>query len=327
MGAGGEERAWLRALGWVERNRDQFALAPYTPEPEMVARLKALGELARTADLLCRAGGLPREIRRRARALLEWSWQQFGRGKVFARLLDARPHAVALGTVYAIFPRHGCADPAVHSRLALLPRPAGSGHAASLRPLGDRELLAEYGRDGVFVLGLALAQAWRALELASPWSVERLFARTLLASCPDRPSLAVGDAYSVTHAVFFTTDWGDQPDGLEAACRDHLKRQAPGWMDHFRRAGDLDLYAQLALALACIQVRDYGLQVEAALRQAQAADGMIPGPERLAPRGAGDPARMAFQRHYHTTLVGLMASFAADAGLGWSSAESAPEPA
>jgi hypothetical protein len=83
MGADGEERAWSRALGWVERNRSQFALAPHTPEPEMVARLKALGELARTADLMCRAHGLPADARRRARSLLEWSWQQFGRGRGF----------------------------------------------------------------------------------------------------------------------------------------------------------------------------------------------------------------------------------------------------
>lgn len=310
-----EGSVWLRALGWLERQREGFAL-PRGREPELF-QLKALGELAAVAEVLWRRDDLPPAVRARIVALLEFAWTELEGGAVLARFLDGRPLPV-LGTTYAVFERLGWRDQPTRDRLQRLGQPGALGAARAPVNAVAEPVAAQYGADGVAVLCLGLALAWEVLGLASPWQRAALFPRTRLAQRPSESALSVPDAYSLTHTVFFMTDWGAHPDGLPAPVREYLAGNGRQWMDAFRAQRHFDLYAELAVALRCVDAPGPADEVEAVLRAAQEEDGAVPGPAaRVAERtrGIDDPQRRRFVCAYHTTLAAMLASFAATVGL------------
>ena len=307
------ETVWLRGLDWLEAHREGFALPSGMP-PELF-RLKGLGELAAIAEVIARRADLPEAGR--ARALLSYAWQALREGEALAEFLEDRPYPV-LGTTYSVFERAGWRHERTRQRLAQLGQPGAMRAAATGGPrAGGMQLPALYGTDGVAVLCLGLALAWEVLGLPSPWQRARLFPHTRLAQAPALEELTVPDAYSLTHVVFFMTDWGAEPDGLPANARAHVEASAPRWMAAFRARSNFDLYAELAATLCCIGVAPPA-EAEDVLRAAQQDDGAVPGPaERVAERTRGieDPERRRFVSAYHTTLAATLASFGAGPGL------------
>jgi hypothetical protein len=315
-----EERAsaWLRGLSWIETHREQFALPRDPPDPDDLFPLKVLAELARIAEVLARSPRLPADVRERVTALLRFAWEQFGEGRRFAAFLAARPYAV-LGSMYSIFERIGYVHADTRALLAQLSTP-GRVSARQFPPRSGPELSAPapFGKDGAAVLGIGLAQAWRQIGLPSPWSEDRLFPLTWLSRQPEVATLSEGEAYSLTHVVFFMTDFGHRPDGLSGPCRQYLRERCPLWMESFHGKGNLDIYSELAAALASAG-EPVPTEVETRLRRAQADDGMLPGPGFRSRRRLAeiqDPERRFFLEHYHTTLAGILASFAVTVGLG-----------
>ena len=125
-----------------------------------------------------------------------------------------------------------------------------------------------------------------------------------------------GQAYSLTHAVFFMTDFGSRPEGLPPACRDHFAHNAQGWAQAFRGRSNHDLFAELALACCC--AGGEAPWAERGLSTVQAEDGMVPGPGLRSPQlvAGATVERRRFLENYHTTLAAIMASFAVTVGLG-----------
>lgn len=308
---------WESGLAWLEGQRSGFAL-PRGPAPEMF-RLKALGELAAIAEVMWRRREALPEAGRRAHVLLEFAWDEFERGETFTRVLDVRPYPV-LGTMYAVFERLGWRHEPTRERLARLGQP-GALKAAPRReppePPDSEPVAAQYGADGVAVLCLGLALAWERLGLAAPWQRGRLYPLTRLARQAPGPELSVPDAYSLTHTVFFMTDWGAQPEGVPAAERAYLAERVPGWMRDYRAQGHFDLYAELAAVLSCAALPPPA-EAEDVLAGARDPDGSIRGPEqrvRERTRGLDDPDRRRFVSAYHTTLASTLASFGLRVGL------------
>ncbi len=302
---------WQRGLDWIEAHRHEFEIGSDSGVDDVFA-LKALGELARLADLLCRRRDLPPSMLERPRALLEFAWAGFGRGQLFADLLAQRP-LPALGTMYSIFEPHGFVHQETRRALTALAQPGGLKGLTQSAPR-PREPLTRYGADGAAVAALGLALAWRVLGIPSPWSETRLFPHTELARCPELRELSEGQAYSLTHAVFFMTDFGGCPERLPAECRAYLARAVPAWIGGFGRELHHDLVAELALALACAGLEV--LDVEPLLAEAQAEDGMMPGPDLGSLLAGGSDDRRLFIRAYHPTITAVMASFAVRVGLG-----------
>jgi len=323
------ESVWMAGLGWLEREREGFALPP-GQEPELF-RLKGLGELAAIAEVLWRRPDLPASVRARVHALLEFAWRELGEGEVLARFLEARAYPV-LGTTYSVFERVGWRHEPTRQRLAALGQPGALAAARPSAPKGAGEpVAAQYGSDGVAVLCLGLALSWEVLRLPSPWQRPRLYLNTRLAKRPEVAELSVPEGYSLTHAVFFMTDWGADPHGLPATERAYLAEHGPRWMEAFRRQRHFDLYAELAAVLCCVEA-PAPAEAESVLRAAQEEDGAVPGPaERIAERTRGieDAERRRFISAYHTTLAATLASFALTVGLGrtGAAAVSAPGPA
>ncbi len=297
----------------MEEQLPHFVL-PKPLDPDDIVPLKALGELARTGDLLCRRRDLPPEERARFRALLEFAWREFGEGQVFVERLDIRPLPL-LGAMYSTFETHGFVHEGTRERLARLGRPGGLTVARVAPTSMSREPLTRYGLEGPAVIGLALALAWRVLRLEGPWSQERLFAATTLARRPELPSLDDGQAYGLTHAAHLMTDFGARPHDVPEASRDYLAQNAERWAREFERRPNFDVFAELGLACCCL-----GLEAswaESGLRAVQKSDGMVPGPGLRSTqplKGAG-PERRQFLQNYHTTLASVMTSFGVTVGL------------
>jgi hypothetical protein len=306
---------WRSGLAWLEGQRGGFAL-PRGEAPDLF-RLKALGELAAIAEVLWRRRQALPEAGTRARALLEFAWDEFERGETFARVLDVRPYPV-LGTMYAVFERLGWRHEPTRERLARLGQPGAL--KAGPRPPEPREsepVAAQYGADGVAVLCLGLALAWERLGLAAPWQRGRLYPLTRLARQAPGLELSVPDAYSLTHTVFFMTDWGAQPEGVPANERAYLAERVPGWMQAFHAQRHFDLYAELAAVLCCVALPPPA-EAEDVLAGAREEDGSIRGHEERVQertRGLEDTERRRFVAAYHTTLAGTLASFGLGVGL------------
>jgi len=314
---GWRDATWWRALDWVEANLDHFALPAEAKHGDDLFPLKALAELARVADVLLRQLGLDAAARTRAQALLRFAWNQYGEGSVFERVLTGGPWLV-VGTMYSTFEENGYSHAGTRERLSRLS--SGAPIEARLLPPHRRSQLAApapFGDDAAAVLALDLALAWRRMGLPSPWSSARLFPLTGLGRRPQLASLSEPQAYSLTHVVFFVTDFGLHPEALEAPSRVYLGERCPGWMQDLLRRSDLDLYSELATALACAG-EPLPSGVERTLRAGQADDGSLPGPALRSRRrleATADPGHRRFLERYHTTLAAALASFAATVGL------------
>jgi uncharacterized protein DUF6895 len=302
---------WAGALAWLESHKRHFALA----DPPDLLALKRLGELANISEVLCRRASAPYDVHARALALLEFGWEQLRLGEGLAAALEARPLPV-LGRMYAAFERQGMRHEGVRRRLAALGDPATALKAPPRPAAAPETAAAPYGADGVAVLCLGLARAWEVLGLPSRWRREALFPLTLLArGLPRAPTFR--EAYSVTHTVFFMTDWGLRPDELPPGAAAALEGAAVPWLEESRAQGDYDVYAELAAALACVGRLAGAEAVEQALRAVQLPDGALAGPPRVRERAAAeaDPDARAFQVAYHATLAAALASYAATLGL------------
>jgi len=311
---------WRRGLSWLESQSSHFALPRGPLDPDALFPLKVLSELGRVVEVLARSRALPADDAERVASLLRFAWRELDSGRVFAERLALRPYPV-LGSMYATFERQGFSHPETRTLLARLGSSAGVRSTDFPRRPFETVEPSAFGADAPAVLGLGLALAWRQMNLTGPWSVERLLPRTRLGQLPEVAALSDAEAYSLTHVVFFVTDFGERPEALPEACRAYLRARVPAWLDAQRRAANLDLYAELAATLACAGDALPG-EVEEVLHAAQAADGSLPGPvARSSQRRTGvvgdavDAERRFFLANYHTTLAGILASFAATVGL------------
>lgn len=123
------------------------------------------------------------------------------------------------------------------------------------------------------------------------------------------------NAYSITHTLFYVTDWGARP-AFTIIPRSHRKRAA-GLVEQMLgmalRRNDWDLAAEFLLSWYCLGVTDaplYNLGWQA-LVDAQWTNGVMPGPsynpQRAAEHDEETAASYVFDTCCHTTLVAAFA--------------------
>jgi hypothetical protein len=275
-----------RARSWVQENRPRFGL-PALADRGFVDALKPLGELALTGQVLAERLGDPV-----GEAWIGWAWAQTHGGDLLARVLEEHHELVGLASLYTVFHRAGLRSSKFEQRLAWL-----------------------LGLDAVRHLEFV---PWRRLELArnldelgmcSPWVAEESLAQTWLACTPEPWVMSESTGYSLTHTVFYATDFGHRPHGLGDELRGHLATWLPVWVRLFAGQSNLDLVAELGMAAQCVDLPGVEEEVVRRLSEAQHGDGMVPGPVRPREETASvDAPARRFAQNYHTTLVALMAA-------------------
>lgn len=283
-----------KAIGWIIANQDQFAIPEDANEPTVLTLLKPLGELALTCDILIRYGIQPVSIAGREikwESILSFCWSQVRDGEKLFKLLQRYPDYFAFVAMYPAFYLHEFRNESLERLIA---------HMANLR--GIRSLEFPPWR------ALDLSLAMQVLGLDSPWRSNDLFEKTWLYSKPEPWLLSEGTAYSVTHTVFYMTDFGFDQSGLPQVHRDYLQKWLPVWCQYYSDIRNMDLLGEMLMVTRCIGASSCPLYWDV-LHRAQHDDGLVPGPvegPEIDPAKM-NPSRLRFLNHYHTTLVAVLA--------------------
>jgi hypothetical protein len=138
-------------------------------------------------------------------------------------------------------------------------------------------------------------------------------------------------AYSITHTLFYLTDFGNRPGNLTSRELQRAIAVVECLLIHYCRTGNWDLVGELLVNLNCLSRADSPLHEAGAQRYRSSwrNDGAVPPhrrrgetseEERSPPPsehtpGKRKPSRASFRRHYHSTLVAVLyCATAANAG-------------
>ena len=306
-----------RAVRWVAAHLGFFDPSA-APEGERAFAHKTVVELALLAA--CRARLDPAPLSGDERAIVDHV-ERVARWASY-RDLVARDHKNLLlyGLTYGALRVCGRDDPAYR---AVVERALAARYPTLHERVPFRQL------DLIHFLSLA------GFPYAGP-PAEEVYRQTLLAGDPSIVDLDDADAYAITHALFYLTDFGLRapawPAGSSPAAAAEL---VEALLRRYRLRGNADLTGELVMSALCLGVRR-SAEVDRAwayLAVEQAADGRVPGPpgviDEAAAERLGGPAYLDWKTSYHTTMVVAMAALMcrrAEAGNGYPALPPAPRP-
>jgi hypothetical protein len=279
-----------RAVQWLGRNLQFFdPLSPRSPLP-VRRSIRAAIELA----LLCRVWTKLKpanDVLYEATALLEKIWAR----PEFPLLIDMHGGAYAdiHRLTYAALAPVGARE---DLREAALARLNADGYLLPLAKSPYRQLEVRYFAD--------LAKAEHGME---PY--RDLAGNSLLARLPASP-VGQNEAYLLTHAVFYLSDFGRCDLDLPSDVRDRAERFTRSMLDSCVRQNLWDLTAELIVATALLgrgsadsPSGQAGIQC---LARAQLDNGAIPGASAADRALPSQTTAEFFCKAYHTTLVTVM---------------------
>ncbi|MFJ6699359.1 DUF6895 family protein [Streptomyces sp. NPDC091272] len=288
----GAVQVWSsKALGWLDaahaEGRGHFSAdvsADMSDDPDETC--KPLSECALAASLVLREGVAGTQDTEIARRMIEFCWNQLGRGdflyeRQLRHMMLSDPLEVYHSFVVAGL-RHRQMDELLSSSARLR-----SPHVAESVP--NRRLAIANARR---VLGVGPSSDWAALASA-----------TWLGATPEPWALDVNTAYDVTHTVFHLTDWGAMPGGLPEPMRTYLRQWLPVWVDVWTELGQWDLAGELLLVDTCIGDPQCLADAWEPLLAAQHPDGLTPRDNDP----VEDDVDLAFKNHEHTAVVAVCA--------------------
>jgi len=285
----GSDEMVTRARAWLDANAAQFRV-PLDAGPQPFVRgVKMVAERAQLGDLL---GFAP---------WIDDGWRELGEGAHLVHAMTLHPGLALMAPAYVPFHRRGHASAAVLDFV----------RATAAR-------IADFPPPRRFYI----AWAAEALELPCETSFEAAVHDAPLGRRPPPHALTTEDAYAITHAVFYATDWGrrsaELPGRRSAELPGRRSAELPAeylaevleaWWPRCARAGNFDLLAELVMAARCVAAPCPREEIWRALVAAQEADGALPEPTGNVSRhlGTGSRDRMRALTHYHPTIVALSA--------------------
>jgi hypothetical protein len=283
------------ALGWIDANLDRFDSIAGRVEPD-TSKLKPLLELAVLCTSLMQRGDVrgDRRIERFLDLIRATHGNPIFRERVFRTGNDFVPYTL----------------------LAIALKRAGMLEQEDWRGL---QYQVDHGNVTVSeqvphrMLDLRHMLDSAGLDHRLP-AYARLYRHTTLAKGVSPVSASTFDVYSMTHTLFYLTDWGAQPaSAIPASHRKRLSWLIDQLLGMAIRRGNWDLSGELLLAAHCLGSTDsalYALGWEA-LIGAQWPDGAVPGPTYSGARAAtpdqDGAASYVFDTCCHTTLVAAFA--------------------
>ncbi len=285
------------ALAWVSAHRGEFALGDdaLAEHGNVNFTWKPLGELAQVCVSVRRHTEPTDPLHATASDLLDFAWQQTGRGALFVELQRLEPFATYPLEIYAAFAAAGLRHTGYERATATVARTRG-WQVTEQEPNRRLSVLNSERRGGIPPhddMPGALGRTWLG-GLPEPWTFER----------------AAG--YTLTHVIFHLTDWGLTPQGVPPPVAGYLRQWLPPWLDTCLEDEQRDLSCELlAVAGSLPGPPDRATLREAwsKLARAQDASGAVPevGTGREGHSPAHSPAH-DFIGCYHSTL---MTAFAA----------------
>jgi hypothetical protein len=147
---------------------------------------------------------------------------------------------------------------------------------------------------------------WKAGLLTHRPKCTTAYACTTLKCCRTPVYLNILDVYSITHTLFYQTDFAGPAADIPLSERERIVPLLEVLLLHFWRKANWDLVAELLLNLLSLDQSNtpfFSLAVSA-LVSAWREDGLLPGPT-FAPVPKPD-IHYLFRHCYHTTLVGVL---------------------
>jgi hypothetical protein len=158
---------------------------------------------------------------------------------------------------------------------------------------------------------------WKFGSLKREPNWRKLYQTTTLARTRCIAHLNREDAYSVTHTLFYLTDFGNRPLPLDDYEKTRIKEIVEALLIHYWRTSYWDLVGELLINLECLKMTNSVCYRGAsnAFQRAWLEDGAVPPHPIESEADSDDPksndkgpaaAVASFWRHYHTTLVGAL---------------------
>ena len=274
-----------KSLAWIEGQRDEFSLRRGRDPWEQAMLLKPFSELMLTVTLLSRDAPL----RTRLAPIVDWAWGEINNGSLLIDLSSAKAELVECVGLYADFAACGKRNAHLEAWLSYL---VNTDVAQGLELTPWR----------------AIAYAYNLQRLALG-AVPALPVTSWLGALPEPWAISVSMAYPLTHDVFYLTDFGRHPEGLDPQLCDYVALWLPVWQQCFQEPENLDLLAEFVMTAACLHIAPDEAIVEQ-LADRQFDDGSVAGPRGAGqnlPAPKGDTSRRRFLSNYHTTLVSALA--------------------
>lgn len=276
---------------WVEDHRQHFCIQNTPCRTRQIDLLKPLGELALSCGVVLHSQD--KKLHSRITTLLEWCWSELTDGNFLAGVIRDHPELIVLSSIYATFYEIGFRCQSV-----------------------EDEIRFAFSMAGIKAIEFP---AWRRLDVLTALSklnvehcedISAVVDRTWLGARPEPWMLSDGAAYSVTHTVFYVTDFGRLPRALSSSYSEYLRRWVPVWLRYYSHTDNLDLLSEFIMVQGCLEQDTMESWCEL-LSARQSSSGAIPGPKhggQLLMVGENDAERKVFFEDYHTTLVTMMAS-------------------
>ena len=278
------------AVAWLERNLRRFDPLACSHADDANDALKAAAELALVCSLALESD---LAVTSSYRSFAQYLWDEVFESEAIQEHLLLSAASVPAVDLYACLRDCGYEDETFRTRLrALLDE--GSLLSTERTPTGELDLLS------------ALATAGLSDRIPRTDSV---YPRTLLAACPSLYRLTDADAYALTHALFFLTDFGrHRASCIEPEVSLWCRTSLPRLLGFYLKRGNWDIAGELLIALASVGGACLPPCEEAwtLIFHAQNTDGSFPGGDLSRATNTGDE-RQRFRADYHTTLVVLLA--------------------
>lgn len=273
--------------GWLYDNRLSFGLKRASNALRQLALLKPFAEYVLCNELLLSYGmeaeGLTENI--------EWAWNEIEGGSLLARILLARPDAFCVASAYAPFCRLGYRSQRLDNILRNISMMRGTQ--------------------------VAEMQTWMRLgfhyamkQIDSRWAIPRCTEATWLRALPEPWCINDDILYSVTHEVFYASDFGRSECNCSIEEVAYLELWLPVWIRNYIEQENWDLTSELIMVADCLPVSVWKEDPINHLLQQQQEEGHVRGTHGaggLFVHSSESDQQNLFFNDYHTTLVGAMA--------------------
>lgn len=302
-----------KALAWVALHRDYFNPLTHTNVQRLKLSIKAAAELSLVCSL-AHTSRRPDVPRAAYGALASYIWHEVFKNDAMQEYLLGNTSGLPSFSLYVYLSRCGYEDAAYRRKLEAV---LEEGYIRAVESVPSMQLDLAYN---LTLLGL----------LPGDLSMDNLYRMSFLAKRPSLYPLTTADAYTVTHTIFFLTDFGRAgATCFSAADEAYFRVALPRLLEFYLRRGNWDLSAELLLTL-----RGLGLDQLPVYQQgwvlmliSQNEDGSFAGPVTEEMEGFGETASgsadgsgddgdadqgwVSFRDNYHTTLAVLLATEAA----------------